>query len=122
MKKKRPLQLTDVKVRVISQEGECLAGHQVGQEWIVGYNTPEGICNAAYAMLYPHIRVFQRGGQHEYPRGSGVLRLACPDGWSPVIFELSPLPETAHELPHHAGGNMEGLPLKKTSKGGKPGT
>ena len=105
-----PGEVTDVKIRVVSQKGVCVSGHKVGDEWIVGANTPLGICNAAYMALYPFIRVYQRGGEYSYPKGSNVTRLACPDGWNPVILELSrvsagtrnvaPLPETCGHLEH----------------------
>ena len=32
-----------------------------GEEWAVAYTTPPSVFNVAYAALYPHIRVLQRG-------------------------------------------------------------
>ena len=108
--------VTDVRVKVVSRKGVCAFGHKVGDEWIVGATTPAGICNAAYAALYPHIRVLQRGGDFSYPVGSDLARMACPDGWNPTIFELSRVPETARDrevqaLPKTAG-HLEHLPYK----------
>ena len=94
-----PGDVTDVKVKVIYKKGTCVYGHEVGDEWVVGNTTPLGICNAAYMTLYPHIRVYQRGGQYEYPKGSGIARFGCPDPWNLVIFELSAVPGTTR------GGN-----------------
>ncbi len=91
--------ITDVKVKVVSAKGVCVYGHRLGDEWVVGFTTPLGICNAAYMALYPHIRVLQRGGSHEYPKGSGVIRIGCPDPWNLVVFELSPLPGTTRVAP-----------------------
>jgi len=101
----------DVKVKVVYQKGVCNFGHKVGNEWTVGPTTPEGICNAAYAAIYPHIRVLQRGGQYEYPKGSGVCRFCCPDLWNPVVFELSPVPGTGRKSkPMDPGaGHLESL-------------
>ena len=104
----------DVKVKVIYQKGHCVSGHKVGDEWIVGTETPGGICNAAYATLFPHIRVFQRDGQYAYPKGSEVARFACPDAWNPIIFELSKVPGTIREAKSAppGSGEMENLPYK----------
>ena len=66
--------LGDVKVKVVFVKGTCLAGHKVGQEWIIGRRTCQGICNSAYNAIYPNIRLLQRGGDYEYPAGSGVIR------------------------------------------------
>ena len=86
--------ITDVKVKVVHTKGVCVYGHKVGDEWSVGYTTPAGICNVAYAAIYPHIRVLQRGGAYEYPGNSGVVRAGCPDPWNLTVFELSPITET----------------------------
>ncbi len=109
-----PGELTDVKIKVVFQKGICVSGHKVGDEWVVGANTPTGICNAAYVALYPFIRVYQRGGRYSYPKGSEVTRLACPDGWNPIIFELSQIPATTHDVPPlpETCGHLEHLPYK----------
>ena len=33
-----------VSVKVVSQQGRCTYGHKVGDEWVVGDKTPEGLC------------------------------------------------------------------------------
>ena len=101
----------DVKVKVVYQKGVCNFEHKVGDEWIVGPTTPAGICNAAYMAIYPHIRVLQRGGDYEYPKGSGVCRFSCPDLWNPVVFELSKVSGTARaSKPMDPGaGHLESL-------------
>ncbi len=42
-----------VVAKVISQEGTCGVGHKVGDEWVIGLTTPEGICQAAYSAISP---------------------------------------------------------------------
>ncbi len=93
-----PGPVSEVKVKVVYQKGTCSWGHKMGDEWTVGATTPAGICNASYAMLYPHIRALQRGGQYEYPKGSGIARFGCPDPWNLVVFELSVVPGTSRYL------------------------
>ena len=78
-----------VRVKVVFKKGICGAGHKVGQEWIVSNRTPEGICTSAYASICPIIQSLRFGGHIEYPAGSGVMRLGCPDAWNQVVFELS---------------------------------
>ena len=103
--------VTDIKVKVVYSKGTCPYGHQVGEEWVVGLKTPLGICNSAYISLYPHIRVLQRGGQYQYPPGSGVIRLGCPDVWNLVVFEMSAMPGTTCPAPspHPGSGLLENL-------------
>ena len=101
-----------VGVKVVYKRGTCVYGHEVGDEWVVGNTTPAGICNAAYIALYPFIRVYQLGGRYEFPRGSGVARMCCPDAWNQVIFELTPIPATdAKTLPlPPTSGHLDALP------------
>ena len=40
-----------VKIKVLSQEGHCAAGHQTGQEWTVTRHTPDGFCLFAYSAI-----------------------------------------------------------------------
>ena len=99
--------LSDVKVKVVYAKKPCPFGHKIGDEWIVGNTTPAGICNTAYAALYPHIRVLQKGGQAEYPWNSGVLRLGCPDIWKLLVFELSVISDTTREATSPPPGDGE---------------
>ncbi len=46
-------EIYEVVARVVSQEGTCHAGHKVGDEWVIGPRTPEGICLAAFYTMYP---------------------------------------------------------------------
>ena len=88
----------DVRMKIVSQKGECVFGHKLGDEWIVGISTPPGICNGAYNALYPFIRVLQFGGQYEWPPGSGTCQLCCPDPFNQIIFELSRVEESERKV------------------------
>jgi hypothetical protein len=51
----------DVKVRVISQRGDCGQGHKVGDEVVIksangSRHTPAGICLSAFNAFYPAVR------------------------------------------------------------------
>ena len=85
--------LYDVKVRVISQRGDCGQGHKVGDEFVVksangSRHTPAGICLSAFNALYPALRALAFGGSMPWAEDPDVSTCACPDGENPVIFEL----------------------------------
>lgn len=78
----------DVAVKVVSQQGSCGAQHKVGDEWIVGRKTPEGICLSAFASILPDARVFMFGGNFSWATNPDVVTVACSDAENPVVFEL----------------------------------
>lgn len=78
----------DVEVKVISQEGVCGKDHKVGDSWIIGTKTPEGICLSAFNVIFPDSRVLRFGGELPWAKEKGTATVACPDGKNPVIFKL----------------------------------
>jgi len=78
----------EVFVRVISQAGTCAQGHKVGDQWAIGRKTPEGICLSAFNSMYPHIRVLMFGGTCPWEDDPSATRVACPDPYNPVVFEV----------------------------------
>ena len=81
----------DVAVRVISQQGTCVAKHKVGDEWIIHWEqnaTPEGICLLALNAVYPNARVLMFGGSFPWADDPDVATVTCPDPNNPVVFEL----------------------------------
>jgi len=82
-----------VSVEVISQEGTCEAGHKVGDRWVIGEKTPEGLCIFAFSSLLPFITPLMFGGSFPWEKDPDMTTVACPDGQNPVVFELRRLPE-----------------------------
>ena len=78
----------DVVAKVISQKGTCGAKHKVGDEWVIGSKTPEGICLSAFNALFPSVRVLRFGGTFPWGTDPDVTTVACPDAANPVVFEL----------------------------------
>ena len=78
----------DIAVKVISQNGTCGAGHKVGDEWVLGSKTPEGICLSAFNALLPNTRVLRFGGSFPWENDPDVTTLPCKDKKNPVVFEL----------------------------------
>ncbi len=78
----------EVLVKVISQKGTCVQEHKVGDEWVIGRKTPEGICLSALDALFPNVRVLMFGGSFPWETDPDVATVACPDAENPVVFEL----------------------------------
>jgi len=77
-----------VNIRVISQKGHCEAGHKVGDEWLVGEKTPEGLCIFAFGSLLPFLTPLMYGGSFPWEKDPDVSTVACPDAENPVVFEI----------------------------------
>ena len=78
----------DVVAKVISQKGTCNAEHKVGDEFIIGFKTPAGMCGSAYAAIFPAFRVLRFGGSFPYSSDPEAVTVACPDAENPLVFEL----------------------------------
>jgi len=77
-----------VRVKVISQKGHCEAGHKVGDEWVAGEKTPEGLCIFALGSLLPFLTPLMYGGSFPWEKDPDVSTVACPDAENPVVFEI----------------------------------
>ena len=78
-----------IKVKVVAAEGVCAVGHNVGDEFEVGLLTPEGICNTAYIILLPAIRVLQANGRLPWQKDPNTIRVACSDPAARIIFDIT---------------------------------
>ena len=83
----------DVAVKVEYQKGTCSREHKVGEEWVIGGKTPEGICLEAFNALFPHLQVLMFGGSFPWGTEPSVTLEACPDPNNPVVFELRRVPK-----------------------------
>ena len=78
----------DVVAKVVSHKGTCVAEHKVGDQWVIGSKTTEGICLSAFNALFPSHRVLRFGGSFPWSSDPDVATVACPDAQNPVVFEL----------------------------------
>jgi len=83
----------EVTAKVISQKGTCEAGHKEGDKFIIGQNTPCGMCSWAFYTLFPFAEVLQFGGSFPWEKEPGKTIVACPDPDNPVVFELKLMQE-----------------------------
>ncbi len=77
-----------VRITIISKQGVCDVGHEVGESWVVDVKTPTGICCEAFHTLWSAITVFRVGASHPWDKEEGVAYMACPDPNNPVVFEV----------------------------------
>ncbi len=78
-----------VLVKVISQNKDtCPHGHKVGDEWILGETTPQGLCMGAFTSLFPHAWALMFGGLPPGETGPDTATYACPDPDVRIVFEL----------------------------------
>ncbi len=81
-------EMYEVVAKVVSQKGTCAAEHKVGDEWVIGEKTPEGMCLWAFGSLYPFAQVLIFGGAFPWEADPDVCTVVCPDAENPVVFEL----------------------------------
>jgi uncharacterized repeat protein (TIGR04076 family) len=77
-----------VSARVVSQKGQCVAGHKVGDEFVIGDVVPNGMCAWAFYALFPFVSGLQAGGTFPWEKDGDTATVACPDADNPVVFEL----------------------------------
>ena len=80
--------MVQVIARVVSQQGTCAAGHRVGDEFVIGQETPAGMCSWAFHALFPFAGVLQFGGSFPWEPDPAQAKVACPDADNPVVFVL----------------------------------
>jgi len=77
-----------VVAKVVSQKGTCVAGHKVGDEFVIGDTTPSDMCSWAFHTLFPFVSALQSGGVFPWETDPDKSIVACPDPGNPVVFEL----------------------------------
>ena len=80
-------EIPKVVAKVISQKGRCDAGHKVGDEFVLGPKTTEGICMGAYHAMYTNAFLLIMGASRPFG-DPDVATVACPDAKNPLVFEL----------------------------------
>ena len=75
--------------KVISQKGTCVAGHKVGDEYVISDDTPTGMCAWAFYSLFPFATVLMYSGSFPWEIDPNKSTVACPDPNNPVVFELT---------------------------------
>ena len=82
----------DIKLKVIKQEGTCVAGHEIGDEVLIAFtkNKIEGkICLHALYSILPKVFAMAYGAEFPWLKDPDVSTHACPDAWNPLVYEVS---------------------------------
>ncbi len=75
--------------RVISQQGHCIAGHQVDDEVVFDGSEVHGmVCIHAMYSFLPKILALRYGADFPWLDDKDVATHACPDADNPVVFEI----------------------------------
>ncbi len=75
--------------RVIKQEGQCAAGHCVGDEVVFDGSEVQGkVCIHALYSFLPKVFAMRYGAEFPWLEDRDVSTHACPDAWNPVVFEI----------------------------------
>ena len=80
--------MPDIIAKVVSQKGTCAAGHRVGEQFVMGQKTTDGMCSWAFYTLFPFATVLQFDGSFPWEKDPNRTTVACPDPTNPVVFEL----------------------------------
>ncbi|MHA1974619.1 MAG: TIGR04076 family protein [Candidatus Hodarchaeales archaeon] len=83
--------VSDIKLKVIKQEGVCAAGHKVGDEILISYENNEikgKICLHALYSILPKVYAMAYGAEFPWLNDPNISTHACPDGFNPVVFEV----------------------------------
>jgi uncharacterized repeat protein (TIGR04076 family) len=80
--------MSEVIARVISQKGTCVAQNKVGDEFVIGQQTPPNLCSWAFCSLFPFAQVLLFGGSFPWEQDPDKATVVCPDPTNPVVFEL----------------------------------
>jgi len=83
----------NIQAKVISQKGNCVIGHKVGDEFLISRTTPEGICLSAFNAFFPAMRTLMFGGTFPWSDDPDTATMACPDAENPVVFKLTRIRE-----------------------------
>ena len=72
---------------IVGVQGECGAGHQVGEQFEISCHNPAGLCGWFYHDIFPNLETFQFGGNLPWWQGD-TIELQCPDPHNMVTVKL----------------------------------
>jgi uncharacterized repeat protein (TIGR04076 family) len=79
--------------KVVKVEGECSAGHRVGEEFDLTlfsgeadktYRTPN-VCGFLYNTIFPYLVTLQFGGTFPWEKDKDKFFAGCPDNYKVVV-------------------------------------
>ena len=75
-------------VEIVVKSGKCQGGHhEVGDRFVVNWETPAGLCIGAWDALAPYVMTLLCGGNFSWESEPGQAEIHCPDP-DGITFEL----------------------------------
>ena len=94
-----------IRIKVRSIDGDCSAGHFVGEEILVdNLKLSSYVCPEALYAMWPMIQVLKFKGQLPWGDPDGIV-VSCPDAGNLVRFEIRRV------------GSMQGIPHTSRKEG-----
>ncbi len=81
----------DIALKVVKQEGNCAAGHEIGDEIIISFEKNEiqgKICLHALYSILPKVHAMAYGAVYPWLDNPDVSTHACPDASKPLVYEV----------------------------------
>jgi len=78
--------------RINSVNGECTAGHKVGEEFDLTLHSADGtmrrappICGFFYDTIFPYLTTMQFGGEFPWEKEKERFLVGCPENYKVVM-------------------------------------
>ncbi len=75
-------------VQIVADKFKCSA---LGQTFVIGPRTPEGMCARAFAAIYPTAVAMRFSEEMPWEQGRGYVDVMCPD--NDVVYRLTRIRE-----------------------------
>jgi len=82
----------DIILKVIKQEGNCAAGHKVGDEITISFEKNEikgKMCLHALYSVLPKVFAMAYGAKFPWLDDADVSTHACPDAHNPLTYQVT---------------------------------
>jgi uncharacterized repeat protein (TIGR04076 family) len=76
-----------IKCEVVKVEEAKTNCQKVGDAFVIGPRTPEGMCARAFAAVYPAALAMRFSDDFAWQKGKDCLEITCPDGL--VVYRLT---------------------------------
>ena len=93
-------------VQIMANKFKCST---LGQTFVLGARTPEGMCARAYAAIYPASLAMRFSEDISWEQGRGYIDIMCPD--NDVIYRLSRIKDICGFLLNNAAARRETMTL-----------
>ncbi len=76
-----------MEVTITGVDGNCRAGHNIGEKLEISCHNPGGLCGWFYHQIFSDLQTFQFGGKLPWWQDD-IIELQCPDTKNLVTMKL----------------------------------